>query len=511
MVKKLHSHWRDATALLAVAGSVALLLDAGLGAPARAEVPIRSDEALVYVPVDPCRIVKTDSSVGGNLVANTTQTFLAFGDETNLANQGGNTTAPGCPNPKADEGRLPVAMVANVTAVGNQAAANGNIVAFAAQGQIPSASLVNFTPTANVANSTIVPLCVSGCPNGKQLALQATQNVPAIVDVQGYFYRQTPRNVVTVSPAGGDFTTVKAALDAITDADSNNRYVIKIGPGEYANATTGTGATESILTKSFVDIEGAGRCATTLKGVGGGGQFNSPTIIGTGNSTLRDLCIVSDTSGTSNSIATGLLAVIAEGMVIERVTVQATSDAVRATAVEVLFATDVLATNLSTTTTGSAQTLVGISVLNDGRLFVVHGDVTIAASGSGTIAAYGVRVLNATLTGGNLSVGVVGNGGVVDATALDLVVAQGEVWSSLFEANRGGGTGDSFGVRFDQRSTILVRESELVGETNALVIDNSSPGARIVNSRLRGTLFDGDPGTQNCLNNYLDNLASTGC
>lgn len=68
---------------------------------------------------------------------------------------------------------------------------------------------------------------------------------------------------VTVAAAGGDYTTVTAALAAITDASATNRYRIFVNPGTY----TEVGASGNGLElKSYVDVHGAGRDLVTLKG-----------------------------------------------------------------------------------------------------------------------------------------------------------------------------------------------------------------------------------------------------
>ena len=61
------------------------------------------------------------------------------------------------------------------------------------------------------------------------------------------------QNVVIVAKSGGDFTSIQAALDNITDAGSNNRYLVWVAPGTY---------TERVTMKPYVDIEGAGELVT---------------------------------------------------------------------------------------------------------------------------------------------------------------------------------------------------------------------------------------------------------
>ncbi len=66
---------------------------------------------------------------------------------------------------------------------------------------------------------------------------------------QGSWQPAELKNVLTVSPSDGDFISIQSAIDSISDASSNNRYVIQIGPGIY---------TENITMKNFVDLRGVG-------------------------------------------------------------------------------------------------------------------------------------------------------------------------------------------------------------------------------------------------------------
>ena len=157
-------------------------------------VPPPPSGLLSFETVVPCRIVDTRRSVGGNLQVGNPQSFIAYGTAAELAPQGGGFDAGAgagfdCPNPKAGLGLTPVAIAANVTAVGNQAIAAGNIVAYATGADEPASSLANFTPGTNIANSTVIELCEGGsCAADFDLKANFA-DVPALVDVLGYYYR----------------------------------------------------------------------------------------------------------------------------------------------------------------------------------------------------------------------------------------------------------------------------------------------------------------------------------
>ena len=103
---------------------------------------------------------------------------------------------------------------------------------------------------------------------------------------QGY------KNVVSVSPTGGDYATITAALNSITNASATNRYLLWVGPGTY---------NERVAMKPFVDIEGSGEKTTRITHVGSSGT-DTGTVVGANNSELRFLT-VENTGGITSAIA----------------------------------------------------------------------------------------------------------------------------------------------------------------------------------------------------------------
>ncbi len=89
------------------------------------------------------------------------------------------------------------------------------------------------------------------------------------------------QNVVIVAKSGGDFTSIQAALDSITDAGTDNRYLVWVAPGTY---------NERVTMKPYVDIEGAGELVTKIT-YSGSTALNTGTVIGANDAELRHLTV----------------------------------------------------------------------------------------------------------------------------------------------------------------------------------------------------------------------------
>jgi hypothetical protein len=91
-------------------------------------------------------------------------------------------------------------------------------------------------------------------------------------------------NVLYVALSGGDFSSITDALNSITDNSAANRYLIKVGPGDYFGR---------VIMKQFVDIEGAGEKATKIFSPGSPGT-DTGTVAGARNAELRSLTVEND-------------------------------------------------------------------------------------------------------------------------------------------------------------------------------------------------------------------------
>jgi len=149
-------------------------------------VPVKAQDDLVYVAVEPCRLA--DTRKGGGVMANgVSRNFLVSG--ANLSVQGGGS----CIHPKA--GAEPLAASVYIVAVPTGSSGSGWLTAFPSD-QIPptsnSVATVNYAKGQVVGNTTIATLCQPGsCPIDGQLGLVSFNSAQhVVIDVQGYFYSQ---------------------------------------------------------------------------------------------------------------------------------------------------------------------------------------------------------------------------------------------------------------------------------------------------------------------------------
>ena len=152
--------------------------------------PVQAQDELVYVAVEPCRIVDTREA-GGVITANNFRNFRVSGTLGELAVQGGTTN---CLDPKAGTGQKPLAISAYVLAVPAPGSINGVLTAYPSNLPPPpagSGSTVNFAAGQVIGNTTNITLCnpAGSCPADGEFAILA-RNTPqhVVIDVQGYFY-----------------------------------------------------------------------------------------------------------------------------------------------------------------------------------------------------------------------------------------------------------------------------------------------------------------------------------
>lgn len=108
-------------------------------------------------------------------------------------------------------------------------------------------------------------------------------------------FQQKYANVIVVAKSGGDFTDPVSAMNSITDASVDNRYLVKIMPGVYNI----TGRDTALEAQSFVDIEGSGKDVTVLRKQDG---WTAVHVGGVTNSEIRNLTIESLTGGMTSYV-----------------------------------------------------------------------------------------------------------------------------------------------------------------------------------------------------------------
>jgi hypothetical protein len=100
------------------------------------------------------------------------------------------------------------------------------------------------------------------------------------------------QNVVVVAQSGGDYTSVQAAIDSITDAAADNPYLVWVAPGLYE---------EQVTMKPYVHLQGAGQEATVISSTASSSAWppTQATLVLASDTSLRDLTV--GNSGTADS------------------------------------------------------------------------------------------------------------------------------------------------------------------------------------------------------------------
>lgn len=153
--------------------------------------------------------------------------------------------------------------------------------------------------------TTGIHLIDSGAPASAYIAgttfANCATNINAEANSMGFFTGFSPReknnidldslffitnkdsNIITVAKAGGDYTSIKTALESITDASFYNGYVVSVGPGIFVE--------DSFTTVPYVTILGSGLLTTIISSSNPDGTF----IEATSFATFRDVNITGAT------------------------------------------------------------------------------------------------------------------------------------------------------------------------------------------------------------------------
>lgn len=148
-----------------------------------------AESHLLFVPLEPCRIIDTRKpGAGGILTPGAVRDFHVAGTAGFDTTQGGK--AGGCGVPMGVSEPVAAAVAINLVAI--QAQGSGHFLAWEFGQPVPLASVINFdklAPFFNIANGTILPIAgVSSV--AKDLSVRADFNSAHLVaDVTGYFTR----------------------------------------------------------------------------------------------------------------------------------------------------------------------------------------------------------------------------------------------------------------------------------------------------------------------------------
>jgi hypothetical protein len=108
------------------------------------------------------------------------------------------------------------------------------------------------------------------------------------LDTQNY------AQVVVVAQSGGDYTSIQAAIDSITDAAADKPYLVWVAPGVYV---------EQVTMKPYVHMQGAGQEATIITSTVTNASFppSQATLMLAQDTSLRDLTVGNGGTGSRNA------------------------------------------------------------------------------------------------------------------------------------------------------------------------------------------------------------------
>jgi len=294
------------------------------------------------------------------------------------------------------------------------------------------------------------------------------------------------KKTVLVSPEStqaASGTSLRNAINAITDATASNPYLVIIEPGIYDIGSTG------LTMKPYVDIQGSGEDVTKI--TGNVDSASSGVIICASNSELRFLTV--ENTGGANTIA--IYNVLTDNSSLLHLTAIASGGTVSTCGVLNAFCTTTMVHVTSNASGGTYSQAVKNSYAG-----ITMTSVAATASG-GTTRTYGVYNDNSPL--GNL---------IPTMTDVIAVASGGTIASGVYNDNsdptmmlvtaKASSGASNYGVWNVNGSHVKIDHSVIISASpSATVFSDGTSTALIGNSRLDGGLA-GLPGRNTCAGVY---------
>jgi len=244
-------------------------------------------------------------------------------------------------------------------------------------------------------------------------------------------------NLVVVAKSGGDFTTIQAAINSITDASSTNRYLVWIAPGIY---------NERVTTKNYVDLRGANRESVVITYRGGTNASSSGTVIANTFSAISDVTIES-TGGEGITTQSGIYVSSGQELNLRNLRISITSDHTNngdsrgiRLAMNDSITYSVILRDIEIYISSLSATSYGIS-MTDGSPIVKVSDLDVYITNSDDIA-YGISISslvgNAPLELNGITLNVVSGGSAYALTVLSSLTVPVYLSNSLVSAGISG-------------------------------------------------------------------------
>jgi hypothetical protein len=313
-------------------------------------------------------------------------------------------------------------------------------------------------------------------------ALQAQQAVDADT-VDGWHASQLTAqydNLVVVAKLWGDYTSVQAAIDSISDASAGNPYLIWVAPGVYV---------EQVTMKAHVHLQGAGQEATIIHSSASSGDWppTQATLVLASNTSLRDLTVTNNGTGTRN---VALLAADTTNTRVADVTVRTDGSGQFSYAFLVHGSgTDITLQQVTALGENGSSSNYGLHNFLNATVMLYGGSFT----GSGGTDAYGVANVSGAVLEAESVIALGENGSDENNGLYNYYDGAAAVLRGGSFTGRGGTT--AYGIQTDGSNTMLEAENIRVLAENGTGINFGLYNEAGAAATLRGGSFTGRGGT----------------